>query len=79
MPIMEVESFHIGKKRYVRRYTKCGKPNCWCSGSASVQEKGRPGHGPYWHVELFRRGRTVRRYIGKELRIDEGDKDKKRE
>jgi hypothetical protein len=40
----------------------CGKPKCRkCSG-------GRPSHGPYWYAYWKEKGRTRKRYVGREFR-----------
>lgn len=59
---------------YQRELVKCGKAKCG-------KCKGGPAHGPYWYAYTwkaqrgwygnapdFERGRTVSKYIGKELR-----------
>ena len=74
MATMEVQSFSIGVKRYVLRFTRCGKANCWCRSGSGGKNPAQPGHGPYWYVEVSVGGRTRRRYIGKELKLDGQDK-----
>lgn len=41
----------------VRRYRKCGKPNCHCA------QEGDPGHGPSWSLTRYAEGRTVTKVI----------------
>lgn len=46
--------------RYRLQKAFCNKPGCRMCQAGT-------GHGPYWYVYESRSGRTVRRYIGKEL------------
>ena len=41
----------------VKRFRKCGKPNCHCA------KKGSPGHGPTWVVTREVEGRTITKTI----------------
>lgn len=43
---------------YVQEYVKCGKLGC-----KSCSELG--GHGPYWYHYSSEKGKTKKRYIGK--------------
>ncbi len=54
-----------GQGSYVLQKTKCNKPTCHC------MKKAGEGHGPYWY--LFRKinGKTVSKYIGKNLPADQ--------
>jgi len=53
------ETRTLGGFRYIRRYTKCGKPNCTKC----------PYHGPYWYARGKRKdGTNYEKYIGKEFK-----------
>lgn len=55
-----LERREVGTWTYCRQRVKCGKPTCHCAKDA--------GHGPYWYAYRSQGGKTVSRYIGKELR-----------
>jgi hypothetical protein len=69
----EVQRVLIHGRTYVQRYNTCGKRVCHCRRECPGHDPDRPGHGPYWYRELIRGGKTVRRYLGSELRV-EGNK-----
>ena len=55
---------HRGKVTYRQERVKCGREGC----------TGCP-HGPYWYAYWREDGRLRSRYIGKDLRRGQGDRD----
>jgi len=53
------------KVNYQREYVRCGKKSC-----------GSCPHGPYWYAYWSEKGKTRKRYVGKELpSSDQGESD----
>jgi hypothetical protein len=48
---------------YIKEYVRCGKPGC-----KTCSELG--GHGPYWYHYSSEKGKTRKRYIGKNKPAD---------
>src|SRR5437016_6180176 len=49
-----------GKITYRQQYTRCGKERC-----RKCREG--EGHGPYWYAYWSEKGRTVSKYVGRQL------------
>jgi hypothetical protein len=51
------------RKTFIQEYVSCGKERCKkCAGSGK-------GHGPYWYQVRYSHGKTIKKYIGKELPV----------
>ena len=51
-----------GAGSYVREWVNCGSPYC-----RKCVPGGQGAHGPYWYVYLWRNGKHLKRYVGKNL------------
>jgi hypothetical protein len=55
-----IEVVKKGSWTYQLESVRCGKEGCHCSDGS--------GHGPYWYGYRKEKGRTVSKYIGKNLK-----------
>lgn len=68
------QAIEISGRKYEQRYTRCGKKCNTCDPDSPEFNKKRPGHGPYWYFIFTRKdGRLTRRYIGKQLNLENND------
>jgi hypothetical protein len=51
-----------GNGSYVLEWVNCGNPYC-----RKCAPGGQGAHGPYWYVYLWRNGKHLKRYVGKNL------------
>lgn len=72
MPVMNgkgciVQEVRQGARRFVQKYVRCGKRCSVCNPDGANYDPLRPGHGPYWYLEVTKNGKTFRKNIGREL------------
>ena len=48
---------HFRPGTLIKRYRKCGKPNCHCA------KHGAKGHGPQWSLTRAKKGKTITKII----------------